>query len=194
MATSSVDIVNRALRKVDNSVVQSLTENTETGLSVRDVYDESRQYVLNCAAWTFAIKRSVLARFTAAPVFGYSYMYGLPSDMIRPVDLFSDSAETVRLRDFRKESQGIACDATAVYCRYVFDLEDANKMTPLFRAALEDHLAYRFALDLPGSRSLAGDHLERFERVSLPRAYSNDAMNDGDYHQPETSWITERWA
>jgi len=195
MATSDVDIINRALRKVDNTVIQSLTETTETGLSVRDVYDESRQYLLACAGWTFALKRQKLARLSETPAFGYSYYYQRPAGMIRPVGMFIDSVGRAKLRDFKIEMPGIAASAEDIYARFIFDLTDPNKFSPLFRAALEDLLAHKFAYDLPGSRALAQDHLDRFERVSLPRAYSNDAIDDGeDDFGPDSDWVTARYS
>lgn len=192
MATSAVEIVQRALHKVESDTIESFTEGgTESDLA-KLLFDEARQFILKRGLWTWAIKRARLPQVTETPAFGYQYAYRLPADLIKPIEFYADQAGRMVMRDYRREGDGIVCDYTEVYCRYVFDQQDPNKMGPDFRVALEDYLAYQFALSLPGSRALAGDHLERFERVSLPRAMSAEGIEDGEYHIPAGDWLTAR--
>ncbi len=194
MATTKVEIVNRALRKIKQNPIQDLSEQTPAGEAADAVYDEARQHVLIMAPWTFAVRRAALARLSAAPAFGYDYKYRRPADFLYLVEVFTDEAGTIPLRDYRLEEDGLHSSYDEVYARYVYDLTDPNKMSALFRAALEDYLAYLFALNLPGSKSLAEQHLEKFENVTLPRAAGRDAMQDGARAFPETTWTTTRWS
>jgi hypothetical protein len=194
MATSKVDIVNRALRKIKSATIETLTENTAEGRAAAAIYEESRQFLLKRGLWTWAIARQKLAQLTETPVFEYDYAYRLPADSIRIVGVYSDTSGRSRIRDYRLEGVGLVCNYSDVYLRYIKNEEDPNKFGPDFRAALEDYMAYQLALVLPGSKSLADGHLERFERISLPRAMSSEAIDDGEYEWADSEWITERWS
>jgi len=194
MATSKVDIVNRALRKIKSVRIQTLNENTPEGRDAISIYDESREFLLKRGIWTWAIGRQKLAQLSATPAFEYDYAYRLPADYIRIAGAYSDSSARARIRDYRLESAGLTCNAQDVYLRYIKNEEDPNKFGADFRAAFEDYMAYQLALALPGSKSLADGHLERFERISLPRAMSTEAIDDGEYEWPDSEWTTERWS
>ena len=195
MATSSVEIVNRALHKVDSDAIESLTEDGTEAELARLLLAECRQFVLKRGRWGWALKRAKLAQLTISDTntTEYDYLYGLPGDLIKPLDFTVDASGRSRLRDYRITADGVECAYTELYCRYVFDQTDPNKMSVDFRVALEDYLAYRFALSLPGSRSLSGDHLDRFERVSLPRALAAEGIEDGEHAIPDSEWVTSRY-
>lgn len=78
--SSWVEIANDALRRVGDDRIQSLEENSEAARSIRDVYGIARDEVLSAHPWNCAMVRTVLAADAAAPAWGYSYQYSLPTD------------------------------------------------------------------------------------------------------------------
>lgn len=195
MATET-DIVNIALRRIGAERISSLrNDSSKAAISARDLYDEARKDLLNLHNWNFATKRVQLEAAETEPVFGWDHAFALPEDMLRLVSVHpSDDDRTMveyRLEFQEGDDRVLVTDANQVYVKYIFDLEDANIMTAVFR----ETLAMRLARDLAGAlskSSAAAELADASYRRSLARAKSIDGIEDFPDKMAEGSWITGR--
>lgn len=79
MATE-VSICSNALRKLGDSPITSLTENSERARLCNALYEPARDSLLRSHAWNFAITRAALSQISSTPAFEYSHQYALPTD------------------------------------------------------------------------------------------------------------------
>ena len=64
---SKIDIINRALVKVGQARISSIDENSKGATSIRTVYDQVRDTLMQSYVWNFAKVRVQLAADAAAP-------------------------------------------------------------------------------------------------------------------------------
>lgn len=151
--TSPEEICNLALDDLKQSPIVSITtpkSNTEQ-ICARH-YHMVRQESLMAHPWKFAIKRTTLTPNVTAPPFGYTYAYDLPNDYIRRVTVGDDYLGDLS-RDFEIESGQILAPSgtptgattTTLYFRYIYDLLDVSKFSPLFIAFFKLKLALRMS-------------------------------------------------
>jgi hypothetical protein len=79
MATE-VSICANALRRLGDSPIVSLTDDTERARLCNAFYSEARDDVLRSHPWNFSITRQQLSQLSATPLYQYSYQYALPTD------------------------------------------------------------------------------------------------------------------
>lgn len=192
MATA-VGICNQALAFIKEKPILALDADSVSARACSEAYDEHRRQLLSMANWNFARARRKLSRLSAAPGFGPAYAFRLPAGFIRVIGLWSDAQATVPIRVYSIEDGAILCDAEDAYLAYVFDQEDPNRMTPLFRRALSRYIAITVAVSIANSRTLASDMQALFDQTDLPRARSQDAIEDGEEPMPDSEWVTCRY-
>ena len=79
MATE-VSICSNALRRLGDSPITSLTEDTERARLCNALYEPARDSLLRSHAWNFAITRASLAKATESPAFEFANQFILPTD------------------------------------------------------------------------------------------------------------------
>ena len=68
MATTFVEIANRAITYLGGDTITSLEDDTKEGRACLRLYEQSRDQLLRDHPWNFSIKRAVLAANTTAPL------------------------------------------------------------------------------------------------------------------------------
>ncbi len=85
--TTQIKLYNKALGFIGGQRLHSttgLTETTATRYELDAVYDDAKQYMLEQAAWKFALKTVLIEYDTGITVgFGLQYGYPIPSDFVR---------------------------------------------------------------------------------------------------------------
>ena len=137
MANSKVEIANMALVGLRASPINSFEDEKTEARVVNTLWNTVRRSELSKHPWNFAIKRGVLSRLSAAPVFGYKYQYQLPADHLRTIRI----EENV---DFREEGRRVLTNAEEVLIKYVYD----NTDTATWTASFDDLVAARLRLEL----------------------------------------------
>lgn len=148
MSVSEVSICNKALGLLAQDQIISLTdpESIQADLCQR-LYPSVRQEMLEAGDWSFAMKRAELAALSTAPEFGWDYKSQLPSDTLRVVGVWDNTYMTGR-QEYRREEDTLLTNFSPVYVKYIFDLEDPNKFSPLFRKVLYTELAAQLCVPL----------------------------------------------
>lgn len=196
MATA-LDICNVALARVGATRISNFeNESTREAEVARDLYDEARKALLNAHTWNFAIKRAQLEASDTEPDSGYDYAYPLPDDFIRMIAVHPSDADTgiveYRLEFQESDDRVLLTNSNQVYIRYVWDIDDPNLMSALFRDALSWRLARDFAAALSKSTAAAQLAEEQY-RHTLKQAKAVDGVEDYPDKMQDGSWITSRY-
>ena len=166
MATQ-VDICNIALTSLGDQRIVSLSDNNERARLCSARYDDVRDAVLRAYPWNCALKRAELAPSVATPAWGYSYIYPLPSDCLRVIDVEGYEVP------YEVEGRNILTDASTVKLLYLAKVTDASQYDSLLVQAIGTRLAMEIAEPLTGRRDLRQDLTAKYQAV-LAEARSVD--------------------
>lgn len=190
-STTSTDICNRALAKLDFGSIQSLTDGTKRAGLCNEYYDSALDELLAEHPWSFATTRVELSQTTALD--GWTYAHTLPSDFIRMVaigtgDDFSDAG----FFDYQREGRLLLSESTTVWLRYVKRYTDVQYMPALFQMALVERLAAFLAVPLGRAASTAQTYMQASE-TTLAKAMSQDGFEETKQDLPDSSWVAVRY-
>lgn len=189
--TSEVAICNAALAKVSNNRIASLTEGSTAGDLCSEMYGRVRDRLLRRHIWNFNKKRVKLARLSEAPVFGWTHAYQLPSDWVRNIAVYPDSAGLSRTHAYQVEGRRILSDHDSIYLIYGARIADPNEFDDMFREALAYALAVELAVPLAKSATLRDRMNEAFQAYVL-EAQTIDGQDDPPDYPPESGWSDVR--
>lgn len=174
MATSSTEICNLALSWLAGNRIASLADDSDEARLCNANYALSRRAVLEEAEWTFAVKRAQLPSLAETPLFGYEFQFLLPSDLLYSIGVYdpkewsSGSARsTPRQTRHVLEGDKILADIPVVFIKYVSDVINTNRFSPLFDQALAAHIAMNIAIPLTEIEA-------HFERMAKLYTYNAD--------------------
>jgi hypothetical protein len=194
--SSETEICNRALQKLGDGRIVSLTQDSANARSCNVAYAPIRDAELRAHPWSFSIKRAQLPALTSEPLFYFDNEFQLPSDFLRllPRDRFDNLADldwTIEGRILRTN------DAAPLNIRYVSQVTDPNEMDALFREALSSKIAYELCEEITQSNTkkgsigtqsgLAWDYV-----LIIREARRVNAIEKTAEDLPEDSWITAR--
>jgi len=160
---SIVDIYNDALNELGQTSVSSVKANTAGARAIDAVFATELDVFLEEHFWNFAKTRASLARRTATPLFGFKYLYGLPSDFLL---IWQEERPNML---YRIEGGSWLCNAEEVNLVYVRRVTSANTMTGLFRRALAMRLAVRVCRKVTGANPDADLKARRDEAVRIAK-------------------------
>ena len=181
----TVDIVNRALTKLGDERISSLSDGTKAAAVASSLYEMVRDRELAAHSWNFAKARKKLAALADKPAFGWDWQYLLPADYLRLLEAGpwpqADMSGYVG-GDHRPsvvEGQHIlAHQGPVMNLVYLRKVEDPGLFPPIFIEALACKLAVEMAESLAGSnskRQLAWDEYQmavaeakRINAIGLP--------------------------
>ena len=146
MASSVVEICNRALDAIGVQPITAITEETKAGGLCRRYYPQIRDDVIRGHPWNSATARAELPALVAAPTWGYTYAYQLPSDCLR---VLSVEACDPFLNPWRVEGRTIVTDKEApLYVLYLRSLPDSGFFDPMLVTVIAARLAMELAMPL----------------------------------------------
>ena len=157
---SFVEITSNALRLLGDDPITSLTEDSERARLVNALYEEVRDEVTRAAMWNCAKDRQVLASLATTPAFGWSFYHQLPSTCLRVVDVLSGDIRV----EHELEGRKLMTDESSVNLIFLKKITDPNDMDSLFIGVYTAKLAAELAEPITGSRSLAEQMWQLYER------------------------------
>jgi hypothetical protein len=199
MAQSVTGIANRALQLVGAASILNLTDTSVEAREVSRCYDMCRRAELRAHQWNFAIVRAALAPDAAAPAFGYTYQFSVPTDCLR-ILLPNDST-----LDWMREGQKILTNWTSspvltnangatgpiLYLRYVQDVTDATVFDPMFCEALAHRIAFGIVERLTQSNQKKAELKQDYKDV-ISEARRVDSFETLPEDPPDDDWWTVR--
>ena len=194
MATSDVDICNRALSRLGTrATISALDENSTEARTVSIWYAATRDTLLRAHDWNFARRRVILADQGAAPT-GWTFRYALPTDCIRLLRITAASAADAARFEVAGDSTSrfVLCDEPSAEAVYTARVDDPNLYDAGFSSALVDQLAAHIAYPITQKTETAV-RLAQLARAALGEAMAADvneaAPAEGD-RLPE--WLVAR--
>lgn len=188
MATpSATSICNRALLRLGEAAIDSI-ENTDhdTARACALAYDDAVLELLAAHPWNFAVTRQALAKMADAPLYGFAFAFGMPTDplCLRALDTSLDEtwygaylwwpprpSALWQVEMLQPAAEGstpvsvLVCDEAAVSLRYIASITDPVRFAPWFRRALVAELAAELAYSLESKAEQAADLRQEARRV-----------------------------
>ena len=163
MATE-VSICANALRRLGDSPIVSLTDDTERARLCNAFYSEARDEVLRSHPWNFAITRQQLSQLSATPLYQYSYQYALPTDpfCLRVLEMeYSDYV--FKIEHLAGTGRVLLTDEGTAKIIYIARVTDTAQFDSLFIDTLTAKLSVDLAYPVTGSVQLQQNMQKLFE-------------------------------
>jgi hypothetical protein len=183
MATTFVEIANRAITFLGGDTISSLDDDTKEGRACKRLYEQTRDQLLRDHPWNFAVKRASLAANTTAPEYEYTNAFDFPDGTLRILDV--ETAE-----EWAVEGRQIVTDAAApLQIVYIERVTDPNLFDAKFIEAYALRLAADIAYDITASQTVATNAETKYSS-SLQEARLIDAQES--LSASEQSWLDAR--
>ena len=190
--TAKLSIINNALTIIGAETISSLTEDTALADTILGVYATALKSLLSECCWGFATKRALLTTTsTTALAWLYideAYAYTKPTDIIRIFGTNDDNAV------WREEGDYIISDTSGLGIKYVYYNTNTENYKASFVEALVDILAYQSTFKISNSRTDRAELFEKYEKVSLPKARSENAQTGTQQYMKDDAWENAKYS
>jgi hypothetical protein len=182
---NEVQIVNIALTWLGQDVINSLGDNQTEAKIMNANYATSRDKVLADHAWTFAIRREVLAPVAAPTEFGTPNKFLIPSDVLRVQRVYRPSNDQLQATDLQnarwvKEGNFIVAREESVWAHFIFRNTNTDEYPAPFVHALAARLAADTAIAFTENRKL----FEQMEMMYIDKL-ADATFSDGSQGRTE---------
>lgn len=165
---TKTEICNRALNFLGQEPIVDIDSDGPQEVSLRNAYDFALEDSLRSHTWNFAYKRASLARLDAAPTYGYSYAYQLPSDFLK----LRDTDDTL---GHEIEGDQILSNNESMKIRYIARVTDTEKFDSSFANFLAVRLARELAYNITGESSVI-EKIDALYKEAKREAKKNDGQ------------------
>nr|DAQ54373.1 MAG TPA: tail tubular protein [Caudoviricetes sp.] len=196
---SQVEIANRALTKIGEARILSLSDDVEAARVISSLWGVVRDSELRARNWNFSITRTTLAALASAPSWGYSYQYQLPSNCLRVLQA-GEYFPGPSMSDYRNSSEAvwqieggrILTDLGApLKIRYVARVEDTGVWDAAFNEVFACKLAIEVCERVTQSNTKREFAWEEYNRA-ISMAVRADAIENPPEPLPDDSWMLSR--
>jgi len=151
----------------------------------RQVYDICRKALLEQHPWNFAISRASLDLETDAPAFEYTSAFGLPTDCLRIIKVYSPSSV------YKEEAGLILSNDSTMSLQYVRNEEDTSIFSPLFVQLLAVDMALLVEYKITNQSSLQQMLMMKRQELMV-KAKMIDAQKDYNSKSSRNTAIESR--
>ena len=161
-------IANLALGNLGEASIQSLSDNNARARACSSRIDDVIVTILRMHVWNSALERKLLTNI-GEPIFGWNYIYQLPADYIKVVEVEPVSKYMV-------EKKNILSNEKTLYLLYVGTPTDINNLDPLLAEAIAMKLAWEIAETLTSKQGLKQEMMQKYI-ISLQEARSANSKD-----------------
>jgi len=176
---SDVEICNKALIKIGQNTITSLTENNTTARTCNIIYSDSRDAVLRDHTWSFARKIISLNVLANEEVINWDYLYVYPPTCLFIIKIFNETdLDTNNYKELLSpitDTKVIASNLEEAYIEYIMKILNPNLFDSLFINALVHKLASELSMRITGNQTLSNNLLQTYSIV-LSEAKKKDAQ------------------
>jgi hypothetical protein len=182
---NSTEIANTALARVGKEDIMSLADADDENARIANrFFNSTVREVLRSHQWSSATKRQTLTKLTAAPDFGWTVQYLLPTDFVRAIYLNGDEVWDP-IECWKIEGDRLLTDETTANMVYIFyDGVDTTNLDPLLAEAISLKLAYKMAPVLTGEPEMGSRMLAEYERALSAAKTSDSQETDSKENHP----------
>ena len=189
---SVLDVVNQALIELgEKTILQLVPPQNKAARIAEATFAEHRDFVLGEHAWNFATQRLSLPASAVAPAYGYAHAYPVPAEVLRVLPL-EEQVDPWKVES-HENVRAILTDLQApLEIRAIVRIEDMNRTTAIFRAALATYCASQWAEALTGTTSIKEDKMKEFvAKLSVARSADGREGTIEEYGI-RNSWLDAR--
>ena len=179
---SVVDICNEAMDLLGAATITALTENSKEARLCNRRFYTVRDAVLRAHSWNVAITRASLAADSAAPAFGFSTQFTLPTDpyCLRVISFWNANVNNdIAAYDsnvmYKIEGRKILSNESTCSIIYIGRVTDTELYDSLLSSTIAHRLASETAYAITGSNALAQSMYSLYQ-ARLSEARSMDAL------------------
>ena len=179
---SVVDICNEAMDLLGAATITALTENSKEARLCNRRFDTVRDAVLRSHTWNVAITRKSLPADSAAPAFGFSTQFTLPTDpyCLRVISFWNSNVNNdIAAYDsnvmYKIEGRKILSNESTCSIIYLGRVTDTEQYDPLLSSTIAHRLASETAYAITGSNALAQSMYSLYQ-ARLSEARSMDEL------------------
>lgn len=174
MATE-VSICSNALRRLGDSPITSLSDDTERARLCNALYEPARDSLLRSHAFNFSITRASLAKSATTPAFEFAHQFILPTDpfCLRVLKMEFDDFK-FKIENLAGEGRVLLTDQGTANILYIAKITDTTLFDAIFVDTLTAKLAAELAYPVTNSTSLQ-TQMERLYKLKLTEARSIDS-------------------
>ena len=195
---AKIDIWNSALDMLKEMPVASTSDQSPVAAYLSRNYNQQRDYLLERANWKFAITRALIPASTQVPAWGWSYLYSLPTDCLKPLQPTYDGTfmGTPIPYEIESDANGVVSILMSVNAplrlRYVRRVTNEGLFSNGFAELLATRLAGKMAHWMTGKATMA-DNLAReykqvFDDVTHTEALT---LSGGTYYDTDIADVHE---
>lgn len=187
MATTNVEIVNLALTYLGEPAIVSLSGSQKAQVLAAN-YDQARDEALSYHSWSFATRRVSLNEVVDDNETDYTYVYSLPPDMLRALELNPTNIDGDHgWDDYIIEGSRLYSDANPAVLRYIRTIENPTFFPPFFIEAIASNLARKIANALIQSPQVSMQ-MNQLYYTQLIQAMQMDSKQASGTQQPVEQW------
>jgi len=179
---SWTQICNRALGRLGSEAITHLSEGTQNAEFCNRFLPEAIEHILGQWDFKFARRRVRLALNAERPLFGWSYQFTLPMDLIRIIEVYGGSStmpEQSELIPFQVENGMILANTRTIQIIYIARPDDPNQLPQSVRKAISTHLAYLLSTPLTSNQQLTA-LIAAESQAAIEQAKVDDAQMNYD--------------
>ena len=172
-------IANLALGNLGEASIQSLSDNNARARACSSRIDDVITTILRMHVWNCALERKLLTNI-GEPIFGWNYIYQLPADYIRVVEVEPVSKYMV-------EKRNILSNEKTLQLLYVALQTDINNLDPLLAEAVAMKLAWEIAETLTSKAGLKQEMMQKYI-IALQEARSANSKDKTPERRERTTY------
>ena len=161
-------IANLALGNLGEASIQSLSDNNARARACSARIDDVITTILRMHVWNSALERKLLTNI-GEPLFGWNYIYQLPADYIKVVEVDPVSKYMV-------EKKNILSNEKTLYLLYVAIPTDINNLDPLLVESIAMKLAWEISETLTSKAGLKQEMMQKYI-IALQEARSANSKD-----------------
>lgn len=185
MSVTKTSLVNKALTIAGATPITNITDDTNNARIINRVYEIALKSILGECRWNFCTERALLVSSATTKAWYYqgeTCVYVRPSTCIRIFGTNDDNAE------WREEGDYIVSDTTGLGIIYTYYLDDPSKYPSSFVEAFIDKLCSDIGYMIINDVRIAQAFLEKYEKVSLPKAMAENAQIGKAQYLKDDAW------
>jgi len=172
-------IANLALGNLGEASIQNLNDNNARARSCSARIDDVIVTILRMHVWNSALERSLLTNI-GEPIFGWNYIYQLPADYIKVVEVEPVSKYMV-------EKKNLLSNEKKIYLLYVATPTDINNLDPLLAETIAMKLAWEIAETLTSKAGLKQEMMQKYI-IALQEARSANSHDKTPEHRERSTY------
>ena len=195
---SKVDIINRALTKLNAKRITSINDGTKNASDAAAVYDGILDEVLASFPWNFATRRVSLARLAAAPEYQYDFQFRIPSQpkVMHIWEAVSDNETRTKSYVIEGDDEGqlLLTNFNAIDIKYTALIIDTERFSPWMTESFATRLAAELAYPITGKQKnterLMNEYGFKIQIAGMKEGQQGeDYVADDSKHPLEDDWV-----